>query len=230
MTTELSWYRTSFTLCWKRLSLNEILDIRCLWDNYPYERISEQINNPSVAENEVCSGTPLTRETWFWVMEVVEMKQSYLLRFEKYDIRIKSWEVWVNHFEDLVARLKYGRIIDDVEDECDEDIDLDDCWDGQSVICERIISVCTKDDVIHVRCAIISFKIEQWLMIWIRSRFVCVSYQQSVFATQDLIISASDHSWFKYPVEMNGSYLVTTGTEFCDVSRLRKDWTVSKGL
>ena len=92
------------------------------------ERKTEQIAHATVAQDEVCDGTLLTRgkpRTWaIW-------------RLEKCDVRIMSWEVRVIQLEalvvvrecrpKLVARLMYACMVDDAEDELDEEIVLDAC-------------------------------------------------------------------------------------------------------
>ena len=104
-------------------------------DNCDYERMSERIAHTSVAPNEVCGGTQLTRgKLRICATEASETKQPYLWRLEKCEVRIKAWEARVLQFEalgaarecrlKLVSRLKQARIVDDTEDECDEEIIL----------------------------------------------------------------------------------------------------------
>ena len=82
-------------------------------DSCDYERLSERITHTSVAANEVCGGTQLTRgKTGICATDSVETKQSYLWRLERSESRLgkqesfslKHWVQYVNAVLSMMSK------------------------------------------------------------------------------------------------------------------------------
>ena len=131
----------------------------------------------------------------------------------------------------LVVWLKYDRIDDDAEDERNEK-GLRDCFfpqynanPGVSPLrrrterqvrrdsCDKVHTVFTEGDAIHVLCAIVSFETARRRVVQTTSRVRCDSCERSVSSFQGCLFSDSGQSQFKREKFIRTGCLMMTGIE-----------------
>ena len=173
-------------------------------DNCDNDRISERIAHTSVAPNELCGGTQLTRGKLR-----ICARNSPTCGAWKCEVRIKAWEARVIQLEalgaarecwlKLVARLKQARTVDDAEDECDAEIVLDASIfpyrtvspgasrsereterDVREASCDKRNTVVKEGDTINVLCDTVSSKTVRLRVVRAGLRVVCDVASDSV--------------------------------------------------